>query len=232
MSDTPNPNETPTPPETPAWFIDEGVPGVGARPSWLPEKFKHVGDLAKSYAEMEKKFGTVPDDYDFSKSKYLDPDYAPFQDLRQLAKERRVPGDVMEKMLESFDKYMDEFGTDPTEEKKKLGDNASERMTTLDNWAKANLSQDSYEALTSSIRNADGIKALEELRGKFMTNTATVPSGNDGATHNIATLADLQKELSDNFEKYKADSKYRADLSKRMEVAAKNVPGYVDKQGG
>src|SRR5258706_8354397 len=136
--------------EAPKWYIDDGVPGSGERPSWLNEKFKSTADLAKSYHELEKKVGTVPDDYDFSKSKYLDPDYVPFHELKQIAKEKRVPQEVIDKMLESVDKYMDEFSTNDKEEIDKLGPNALDRLTTLNNWAKANLSQDSFEALTGN----------------------------------------------------------------------------------
>ena len=233
--ETPNPNgvEVVTPPvtETPAWFIDEGRPGAGDRPAWLNEKFKTAADLAKSYHELEKKVGTVPDDYDFSKSRYIDPDYAPFQDLKSLAKEKRVPQEVMDKMLESVDKYMDEFKIDENEEIKKLGDNAQDRLVTLNNWAKANLSKDSYEALTSNLRSAESIRALEELRGRMMSTTPQVPNGNDGAVHNAATLDDIRMELSNNLQKYKTDKAYQKDISARMEMAAKNTPGFVDKVG-
>lgn len=215
----------------PSWFIDEGRPGDGERPQWLPEKFKTAADLAKSFSELEKKLGTAPDEYDFSKSRYLDPDYVPFQELQQIAKDKRVPKDVMDKMLDSVDRYMDEFKVDESEEIKKLGDNAKDRLTTLDNWAKANLSKDSYEALTGNLRNADSIRALEELRGKMMSNTLNVPAGNDNAASNIASVDDLRTELETNLEKYKTDPVYRKDLQARLEIAAKNIPGYVDKIG-
>lgn len=218
-------------PESPTWFIDEGMPGNGPRPSWLHDKFKTVADLGKSFTELEKKLGSVPDDYDFSKSKYLDSDYVPFQELKQVAKEKRVPQEVFDKMLESVDKYMDEFSTDYKEEIKKLGDNAKDRLQTLDNWAKANLSKESYEALTSNLRSAESIKALEELRGRMMSTIPQVPNGNNGATQNSASVDDLKLELANNLEKYKSDANYRKDLQNRLEVAVKNAPGYVDKVG-
>jgi len=225
--------EVRTPIEEPSnWFIDEGVAGVGKKPDWLSDKFKSVAELAKSYHELEKKVGVAPEEYDFTKSRYIDPDYVPFQELQQLAKDRRVPKDVIDKMLDSVDKYMDEFSTDYDGEIKKLGDNAKERLTTLDNWAKANLSNDSYEALTSNLRNADSIKALEELRGRMMSSTPQIPNGNDGAIHSTATLDDIKLELSNNLGKYKTDTAYRKDIQSRLEVAAKNSNGgYIDKVG-
>ena len=167
----------------------------------------------------------------FSKSKYLDPDYVPFHELKQVAKEKRVPQEVIDKMLESVDKYMDEFNTDEKEEFEKLGPNAKDRLTTLNNWAKANLSQDSFEALTGNLRTAESVKALEELRSKMMSTTPQVPSGNDGAVHNSASLEDIKLELSNNLAKYKSDPNYRRDLQSRLEIASKNVSGYVDKVG-
>lgn len=214
----------------PTWFIDEGVPGVGNRPQWLSDKFKTVADLGKSYQELEKKFSTIPEEYDLSKSKFIDPDYAPFQDFLSLAREKRVPKDVVDKMVDSFDKYLDEFSSDPAEEIKKLGDNATDRLAILDNWAKANLSRDSYTALTSNLKSADAIKALEELRGKMMSGNTMVPSGNESASTNVATLDDLKAELSTNLQKYKTDEHYRKDLQGRLEQAAK-TSNYIDKTG-
>jgi hypothetical protein len=197
----------------------------------LPDKFKTTADLAKSYHELEKKVGTVPDDYDFSKSKYLDPDYVPFHELKQIAKDKRVPQEVIDKMLESVDKYMDEFTIDDREEINKLGANAQDRLTTLNNWAKANLSNDSYEALTYNLRSAESVKALEELRNKFMSGATQIPNGNDGAIHNAASLEDIKLELTNNLQKYKDDPNYRRDLQGRLEIAAKNAGGYIDKMG-
>jgi hypothetical protein len=220
-----------TPEEKPKWFIDENIPGPGDRPAWLPEKFKSVADMAKSSSELEKRLGTVPDSYDFSKSKFIDPDYVPFQDLQTLAKEKRVPQEFIDKMLESVDKYVNEFSTDTAEELKKLGDNAKERVVTLDNWAKANLSQESYEALTNKLTNAESIKALEELRGKMMSSSNVQVPNSNGQVENANSMDDLKLELANNLDKYKTDIKYQKDWQKRMELAVKNMPGLVDKLG-
>lgn len=228
IEDQQNQNNEPTP----SWFIDEGRPGIGDRPEWLSEKFKSAADLAKSYSELEKKFGSAPEEYDFSKSRYLDPDYVPFDELKQLAKDKRVPQEVMDKMIDSFDRYMDEFRTDESEEIKKLGDKAQERLALLDNWAQANLSKASYEALTSNLKTAESIQALEELRGKIMSNTVQVPTGNTGDINQPESVTDIQLQISNNFEKYKTDDAYRKDIQRRLEVAAKNNPGgFVDKIG-
>lgn len=223
-----NPGENPAP----SWFIDEGIPGVGTRPDWLSDKFKSVADLAKSYGELEKKFsGSIPEEYDISGSKVLDGDYGPIQDFLALAKEKRVPKDVIDTMVNSIDKYFDEFSVDYNEEAKKLGPNAQERLKTLDNWAKANLSNESYDALTRNLNNADSIKALEEIRGKMMSSSTMVPGGNDNTTNNVASLDEIKAEIVNNIAKYKEDPKYRSEIAGRLELAAKNS-GFIDKAGG
>jgi hypothetical protein len=228
MTETTGESETPVTP--PSYFIDEGIPGVGERPSWLNEKFKSVADLAKSYHELEKKMAVVPDEYDLSNSKYLDKESDQIKDFLDFARSKRVPKDVMDKMVESMNTYWDKYAIDYDAEAKKLGENAKERLTTLDNWAKANLSEPSYEALTRNLNDADAVKALEELRGKMMSSSTMVPNGNDGASSNTATLEDLKTELSNNLEKYKKDPEYRKQLQARLEVASKNS-GYIDKMG-
>jgi hypothetical protein len=216
--------------QQPSWYIDEGIPGVGERPAWLNEKFKTAADLAKSYTELEKKFGMTPEEYDLSKSRYLDKDYTPIQEFLTLAKDKRVPKDVVDKMVDSIDKYMDEFAIDYAEEAQKLGDNAKERLNTLDNWAKANLSKEAHSALLKNLKTADSIKALEELRSKMMSNNTTIPGGNDADINNVATLDEIRSELSANLPKYKSDPKYQADIRARLEAASESS-NYVDKSG-
>jgi hypothetical protein len=231
----PNPNgvEVKTPdPNTPSWYIDEGIPGVGNRPAWLPEKYKSAAEVAKAYTELQKKFGEAPAEYDLSKSKFIEPDNAHLQEMAKYAREKRVPADVIDKVLATYDKYYEENSINYDEEAKKLGDNAKERVTVLDNWAKANLSEEAYKGLTAALKSADSVKALEELRGKMMSSTTMVPNGNDDGKNTEATLDTLKAELQDpaNLKKYKEDVKYRKDYSARLELAAKNS-GYVDKQG-
>jgi len=213
------------------WFIDEGIQGTGQKPNWLPDKFKTVADMAKSYSELEKKVGVAPDEYKFN-SRYLDPDYTPFDELKQLAKDKRVPQEVIDKMLDTVDRYMDEFSVDYNEEIKKIGDNALDRVKLVDNWAKSNLSKDSYDAISSSLTNAEAFKALEELRGKFMSNEVQVPTQSQAASQ-PSSVNELKAEMSANLDKYSKDEAYRKDWQKRMEIAVKNTPdGYIDKMGG
>ena len=131
-------------------------------------------------------------------------------------------------MIDAIDKYHSEFATDMEAEMAALGENARERLTVLTNWAQANLSKDSFEALTMELRSANSIKAMEELRSKLMSNQTTIPNGNQDSTSGAPTLADVQEELNNNLTKYKTDPKYRQEITRRLEAASKQS-NFVDK---
>lgn len=197
------------------------------RPQWLPEKFKSPEDLAKAYSELERNYMAPPESYDLSKSKYLDSEHSAVKELAQFAKGKRVPADVMDKFLGTVDAYFSEFESDPEKEMAKLGDNAKERLDKLNNWTKANLPENEYKALMSNLTTGESVLALEKLRSKFMSENSTVPNGNAGSSASVTpSMADLQKELNNNLDKYKTDPSYQKDWQARMTQAKK---GFVDK---
>jgi hypothetical protein len=224
------PTESETP-EIPTWHWDENTPGTGGRPDWLPEKFKTVADAAKSYSALEKRVGSAPAEYSLEKGEgWIEPDYEPFQDMLSLAKSKHVPQDVMDSMLESVGKYLDEFKVDPAEEKARLGEKADERLGLLDNWIKSNFSPETQQAFATTLKTADAILALEEVRNKMLSNTTTIPNSNHEAQPQTFTLQDVQAEMTKNLDKYKTDPQYRREMQAKMEVAAKGS-NYQDMYG-
>lgn len=203
---------------TPGWWLDEGRPGDGERPEWLHEKFKTVADMSKAYHEMEKQFSKMPDEYDLNKASWIDPEYEPFKEFTDLARKNRVPNEVMDKMLESVGKYLNEFSVDYNEEKSRLGENAQERLERVNNWAKSNLSEESYYALTNNLRTADTIIALEELRSKMIGDNTLIP-GNTSTTTETASVSDIEQEMQENLQKYQKDARYRAEITRKFEMA-------------
>jgi len=207
----------------PAWWLDDNTPGVGERPDWLPTQFKKASDVAKSYAELQKRFGEAPSEYSWEAGKgWVEPDYEPFQELAQYAKSKRVPQDVMDKMLSSVGKYLDEFGVDYEAEKAALGDDADQRLDVLNNWAKSNLSENAFFALTSNLRTADSVMALEELRSKMLGQNTMIPGNQQSQSDGVLTLDDLQAELTNNIQKYKSDPRYRREITEKIERLQNN----------
>ncbi len=209
--------------QEPAWWLDDNTPGVGERPDWLPAQFKKASDVAKSYAELQKRFGEAPSEYSWEAGKgWVEPDYEPFQELAQYAKSKRVPQDVMDKMLSSVGKYLDEFGVDYEAEKAALGDDADQRLDVLNNWAKSNLSENAFFALTSNLRTADAVMALEELRSKMLGQNTMIPGNQQSQSDGVLTLDDLQAELTNNIQKYKSDPRYRREITEKIERLQNN----------
>jgi len=210
-------------PSSPTWYWDENTPGSGDRPGWLPTKYKSAADVAKAYGELEKRLGQAPAEYDFSKGEgWIEPDYEPFQHMADFAKQHHVPQSVMDKMLETVGLYLDEFRTDMNEEKAKLGENASERLQVLNNWARSNLSEKAFTVLSGNMRTADAIEALEEIREKMLGNNTMVPGNNAANTNGGLTMEEYRSELQANYQKYKNDPYYRKEMERKLERIVMN----------
>jgi len=225
-----DPSLTPdSPSESPSWYWDENTPGQGERPGYLPEKFKSVADAARSYSELEKRVGSAPNEYSLEKGQsWIEPDYGPFQDMLSLAKSKHVPQEVMDSMLDSVGKYLDEFKIDGTEERAKLGEKAEERLGLLDNWIKSNFTPETHNALSDNLKTAEAILALEEVRNKMLGSSTFIPNSNHEAGTNVPSLQDVQAEMNQNLSKYKTDPIYRRELQGKMEAASKGS-NYQDK---
>jgi hypothetical protein len=237
-----DPNVEPTPPaenppaNQPSWFIDEGVAATGERPEWFPQKFKTVKDALTSLSELEKKMGTAPvEDYDFGEhGEVFDKNHEAFKELTAYAKEKRVPQEVMSKMLECFTKYGQSLAPNADAEMAKLGPDGAKQIETLNNWAKANLSTEAAEALFESMGSAKAVKAMMEVRAKMIgSTTPNIPNGSEPNGASSESIADLEAELSkpENFRNYQNDEKYRNDYKRRLQDAARRDTshGYVEK---
>jgi len=215
----------------PSWMLDDNTPGVGDRPEWLPEKFKTASDLSKSYKELEKKMMTPgPQDYDLSSARHIDPSFEAFENLKNVAKDNKVPQEVMDQFVSSVDSYLDQYQMNPEQEMEKLGPQGQQRLEVLENWIESSLDSDSANVLFEEIQTAKGIEALENLRNRIMENGSNIPSGNDVESESVGTIEDVHSELTQNIEKYKTDKKYQREIRQKLERFSQGS-NFVDKQG-
>jgi hypothetical protein len=217
-----------------SWWIEDGVAASSSRPDWFPEKFKSVKDAVACYTELEKKMGTPPvAEYDFGEyAEVFDKDHEALKELAAYSKEKRVPQEVFTKVLESVSKYGKSFVSDPEVEMAKLGPDAGKRVELLNNFFKSNLSETAFNALTESMTSASSVAAMEEVRKAMMAaNTVQIPSGSDNGPVGVESVDSLQKELYENLEKFKTDSKYQDDWRRRAALAGRNSD-FIDKLGG
>lgn len=200
-----------------SWFIDEGVAGVGERPDWLPPKFKTVKSMADSYNILEKKFTAPTADYDLSKGEgWFNSEFEPLKELVDTAKKSHVSQEVIDKMLSSVGDYLNKDSFDEAAELAKLGEGYEQRIETIANWAKSNMSEKGFKALSEMAMSADDILAIEELRNLHMSNQNQIPTNQNTQTSH-KTLNDLQKEMISNYDKYKTDKSYRDNIKAQME---------------
>lgn len=206
--------------EEPKWWLSKDSPMQGDVPEWMPSQFKSVEALATSYKELQKRFGQAPDHYDLTKGGgWVNPEYEGFKEMIELGQKYRVPGEFMDKMLESVGGYIDSHSFKPESVIEKLGEGADERLNLLENWGNSNFGEETFAALTENITTAEGVLALEKIREAMMNNQTVIPTDN-GASSKPATIASLQNEMKENLSRYEKDPSYRADLMRRFDIAS------------
>lgn len=207
--------------EAAAWYWDSGIPGTGARPDYLPEKYNSVAEAAKARGELEARLGLAPKEYDLSKADWLDAGHESMRKMTEYAKTKHVPQDVLDNVLGAVGNYIESQKPNADLEKQKLGEKGQERLDLLRNWAKANLSDNAYKTMTDKnnglFATADAILALEEMRSKILSQDTVIGNGNGDTTNAEYTQADYQKELTENIKKYKEDPKYRAEMRRKLD---------------
>ena len=204
-----------------AWFYDENTPGTGDRPEWLQPKFKSVAEAAKSFNELEKKFGKfkgAPESYDLTiedmpdfKFEEGDPVLAEFLDM---AKESNASQDFVSKALAHYVKAQNFYAPDPQEEIQKIGVNAKAEIAQLNEWASQRLDKNEYETFKGMVTTAEAFKVLQKLR-RVATSTPEVAVTNGHSPNNSKGIT--ERQLLDMI----ADPKYSSDPLFRAEVDAK-----------
>ena len=137
------------------YYLTDGIKGTGEVPEWLDTKYKSVADQAKGYAELSKKFGGfkgAPKD-GYTPPEGIESDDALYQELEAFATKTNMSADAFGEAWEllSAQDYAAQ-AVDQEEELSKLGDNAQERIKTVEGFMKNNLDAETYEA---SQRSSD-----------------------------------------------------------------------------
>jgi hypothetical protein len=210
----------------------EGVapPEQSERPEWLPEKYKTPEDLAKAYGELETKLGKRNEDLkaeligevfkdrpekpgDYTLPETIDPSDAGGVELLEwwskAAWERGMSQDEFEAGIEQYRKAVMGSQPDLDGERKKLGDNANDRINAASAFVRANFPDDVMPAMHRLFESAEGVKAMEIVMEKLKDRA---PTG-DAPPRSGLTETDLRQMMQ--------DPRY-SDPSKRD-------PGYVQK---
>ena len=214
------------------WFHAEGVAGEGDAPEWLKgDKFKSVAAQAEAYKGLESKLGGfvgAPEEYEMSMPEGVEGDFFednPLMDgFREIAAKSNMSQDTFTDLLHSYiSNEVAMGGTSMETEMAALGDNAQNRLKSIGEWGKANMSEDNYKGLLGITTTAEGVKAVEALIAK--TRTPQIPVS-DVATRDTSTNhSDLKARVAD--PRYQTDPAFRAETQKMYQNKFGNEPKHT-----
>jgi len=193
------------------------------RPEYYPAKFwdedgPDVEKLAKSYAELEKKFKSgkhkAPEQYDVSSlaDQGLDSDDPTVAVYQDWAKENGISQDAFEdlagRVLSMAKDEQESVQYDQRAEMEKLGSNASEKIQMTERiLQKAPLNNSEREAIAYSLNNADSINAFLKYH-QAITNE-NIP---------IKPVVEQQEFTREDLESAIADPRWKTDAGWRTKI--------------
>lgn len=187
----------------------------GERPEWLQSKFTDVESQAKSYTDLEKKFGGftgAPETYNITVDGVTAEDN---KSLIEFARNSNMNNDTLNSFLQ-----MQQNGSKASEESyraeqlKALGEDADTRIQAINDWSKNNVGEELKDAFNSLATSADGVGVLEHLIGLTKEQS---PAGSEFQSHDVKSKDEVQAmflETNENGDrKMSVDPKFRAKVN-------------------
>jgi len=219
--------------------VEENV--TQSKPEGLPEKFKSVEDLAKSYQELEKKLGdSQPKETEISKDTNSDLDIAEKAvetaglNMDTLASEYAEKGELDVKSYEALEKagipkdYVNQFiegqkaiaDQQATSIKNMVG--GADAYTEMSNWAAENMSEEEKSAYNTAVNSKDietAKLAVVGLKAKFEKANGNEPNllegkGTVSGEKGYASWAEVTRAMGD--ERYSKDPAYQAMVQEKL----------------
>jgi hypothetical protein len=203
------------------------------RPDWWPEKFWQqdenepmLEEIAKSYAELEKKFRNgdhkAPEEYKmdvFGEMPEDDPVVSTYLDW---AKKNGINQDAFNELAESILQFganeAEDYKVSMEQERAALGPNADAIIKNMATWGKGFVDKgiwgaEDYEEFKIWGGTANGIKALQKLRSSYegRVPVETAPSSDMPSKDELYEMVGKPE--------YKTDPAYRRKVEKMFEKA-------------
>lgn len=187
-------SETTTETSAPSWYYTapneetgtQGVAGNGEVPEWFDvSKFKSVDQQAKSYKELEKRFGgftgAPEDDYVLPE----DLKDAPFDEgivgvFKEVGKEHNMSQKMFDDVLAKVYEHQMVAQEKALEtQMARLGENAQQRIGTVQNWLNTNAPTDIIQKITPMANSAEAVEVIEwfmeKSKGTKVANNNVAP---------------------------------------------------------
>jgi len=205
----------------PAWYLDDNTPGQGARPDWLPTKYRKASDVGRAYSELEKRLGGftgAPDKYDVA-SLEIDETDPTIQTLMEVGKKHNMNQEVFQDVvgrLMSVQEVQEQAHLD--DQLKKMGKDGERMLTEYKNWTKDYLQPEEREVVTNWVKTAEDLQVFNTMMAH--THMSKVPTNHTMHVSNrFESMAELKSEMAKNLDKFRNDKNYQKDWSNRMKNA-------------
>lgn len=219
-------------------------PSAETRPEWLPEKFKTGEDLAKAYAELEKKQGATPPspptpDPAQPQTPPADPNAAVaavgVKDFQAYSNEFAEKGELSAESYAALEKkgFSKELVDTYIQGQVALNEGrvnevynavgGQEQYRAMLEWAEEALDQnaiDAYNAVVVRGNQAEILLAVNGLKAQYQATNKTPnliggkPPGSGGGEAPFLSTAEMVAAMSD--ARYKTDSAYRDMVERRL----------------
>jgi hypothetical protein len=216
------------------WAYAEGINGDGEKPEWFKDsKYKSVADQAKAYTDLESKLGAftgAPEEYEVSMPEGIDGEFVEgdplMSEFQEWAKNNQVNQGAFTDLVHMF--VRNEQGAYAKEQQdielelSALGDNAKQRIQNMNDFAKANLSEEHYQGLLAATTSAQAVEAVEALIA--MTRAPKIPT-TDAEVDTGISHSDLKARMAD--PRYQSDPEFRKETSKLYERKFGSSPSHT-----
>lgn len=214
---------------------DNQTPTQEVRPTWLPEKFKSPEEMAKSYSELEKRFGQPKQDATKTEQPQ-DATQQPVAGFQKYSDEYfsngKLSDDTYSELAtkgipkEYVDQYMKGFEATQQAESNSIisevgGDSEFKAMT---EWASESLTEEDLNIYNQAVSSGNREQASFAVRGMYARYKGGVqgrePRLLTGDTR-ISGSTDVYRSTAEVVEamknpKYKADKAYRKDVEEKL----------------
>lgn len=226
----------------------QAVSDMIERPENVPEKFwnsetktTNNDAVLESYNQLSSKFGAFtgsPEAYEFKLSEQLtesgaelDGESPLITQFTEMAKESNMSQEMANKLVNMYVESQHADGiaggeaetARVAEQMGLLGDNANQRVSNIENWARANLTPEQVEGLGEATTTAAGVQAVEALIAKSKNAPMQTSDVNPVSQASRAELETLQFAKDENGNrKMQTDPEYAKMVRQKF---AEAMPG-------
>tara|TARA_Y100001973_G_scaffold106610_1_gene185813 strand:+ start:10897 stop:11643 length:747 start_codon:yes stop_codon:yes gene_type:complete len=189
---------TQTPPELQEgeYYLSEGVKGTGEIPEWYKaDKYKSVAEQAKAYPELLAKFGGftgAPKD-GYERPANAMEDDALYDAMNEYGTKYNMSAEAFKEgweLLTTQAQVAEEVTKE--EEMAKLGNDAGQRINSVNGCLRNGLDNDDYQEAADLITNADNIRLVELVRKALSPAKLPIEGGESPAG---ITWEDIEVEM-------------------------------------